>query len=59
MNRKGFVAFINGEPQIALGCFLGAKKPAVAAIREKYGKDSNYEAVVVAAFAEFSTKAAI
>ena len=40
----------NGERVVSLGCFIGGKEEAVAAIRAKYGLDSEYEKKVLAAF---------
>ena len=39
-----------GERVVCLGCFIGGKEEAVAAIRAKYGPESEYEKKVLAAF---------
>jgi hypothetical protein len=47
--RIGYAVAHDDEPRVKLGCFWGTQTEAVTAIREKYGIDSTYEALVVAA----------
>jgi hypothetical protein len=47
--RIGYAVAHEDEPRVQLGCFWGAQAEAVTAIRKKYGADSAYEALVVAA----------
>ena len=49
--RIGFAGWKDGEPEISLGCFTGTLEQAQTAICEKYGENSSYEALVVAAVA--------
>jgi hypothetical protein len=47
--RIGYAIAHDDEPRVQLGCFWGTRDEAVRAIRAKYGPDSAYESLVVAA----------
>ena len=49
IKRIGYAVKHDSGAMVKLGCFWGSRAEAVEAIREKYGADSTYEALVTAA----------